>query len=145
MKVLVTYDGSLHAKDALKYGINKVRENGGELIALNVFNNRLFIDYDALPGAEERARRESMQYLNEAGNIIKNEGNGIKASLVLGEGNPEEEILSLATDERVDLLLCPAKYKSVMKKFASAFDMKTAETITEGGKMIALTIPSKAA
>ena len=57
MKVLVAYDGTLQAKDALKYGVEKVKENGGELVALHVFNSNMFVDYDVF-GAEEAGRAE---------------------------------------------------------------------------------------
>ena len=55
MKILTIYDGTLQSKTALTYGINKVRERGGELIVLQVFQSSLFVDYDAGPMAEERA------------------------------------------------------------------------------------------
>ena len=56
MKILMIYDGTLQSKTALTYGIGKVRERGGELIVLQVFQSSLFVDYDAGPMAEERAR-----------------------------------------------------------------------------------------
>jgi len=116
MKVLVAYDGTLHAKVALRYGLEKVRESGGELVALHVFNSDLFIDYDAIPEAEEIARRESLRYIEELEGIIRDEGDGVKARIIVEDGNPEKEILSYAKAENVDILLCPARYKSLVKK-----------------------------
>ncbi len=40
MKIMVAYDGTLQAKEALVYGMDKAREKGGEVVALHVFNNR---------------------------------------------------------------------------------------------------------
>ena len=120
MKVLVAYDGTLDAKTALRYGLEKVRGNGGELIVLHVFNRNLFIDYDAIPQAEEIARRESSRYIEEAERIIKEEGKGIKASIILDEGNPEKETIECAKAENVDLLLCPPRYKALWPAESSA-------------------------
>lgn len=117
MKVLIAYDGTLQAKAALRYGLEKVKKNGGELIALHVFNRNLFIHYDAVPRVEEVARRESAQYIKEAEIIIREEGKGVKASIVMEEGNPESEILRYAEAEHIDILLCPTQYRSIVKKF----------------------------
>lgn len=116
MKLLVLYDGSLHAQTALRYGIQKARENGGEVTAVHVFNSNMFIDYDAGPKAEELARRESSGFVNEAKRIISVAGLDIKADVVELEGNPEEEIIRYAKAEEVDVILLPPRYKSVLKK-----------------------------
>lgn len=128
MKVLVAYDGTLHAKTALQYGLDKVRTNGGELVVLHVFNNSLFIDYDATPGAVDLARRESSLCIREAEEIIRQEGNGLKACIILQEGNPESEIIECAKSENVDLLLCPTKYKTVAKTFKRMLNERALET-----------------
>lgn len=117
MKVLVAYDGTIQAKDALRYGVQKVRENGGELVALHVFNSSIFIGYDSHPRAQEMARAESSRYVEEARKIIAEEGGGIKAGITLAEGDPSEEIVDFARAEKVDLLLCPPKYKSIIKRY----------------------------
>jgi len=127
MKVLVAYDGTLHAKVALRYGLEKVRESGGELVALHVFNSDLFIDYDAIPEAEEIARRESLRYVEELEGIIREEGDGVKARIIVEDGNPEKEILSYAKTENVDILLCPPRYKSIVKKFRKMLNEQVTE------------------
>ncbi len=126
MKVLVAYDGTLHAKTALQYGMEKVKENGGEIIVLHVFNSSLFFDYDAIPGAIDIARREFSQRVEEAEKILR--GNGIKASIVMEEGNPEREIINYASNENIDLLLCPTRYKTVAKTFKRMLNEKALET-----------------
>jgi nucleotide-binding universal stress UspA family protein len=128
MKVLVAYDGTLHAQTALQYGMEKVQENGGELIVLHVFNSTLFFDYDAIPGAVEIARRESSRHVEEAEKILRRAGNGVKASIILEEGNPEREIIQYAKDENIDLLLCPTRYKTVAKTFKRMLNEKALET-----------------
>ncbi|MHB8845943.1 MAG: universal stress protein [Nitrospirota bacterium] len=52
MNILVAYDGTLHAKKALRYGIEKAQAaGGGALTVLQVFDRALFVDYDAGPRA----------------------------------------------------------------------------------------------
>ena len=117
MKVLVAYDGTLQSKEALRYGMEKVREKGGEVLALHVFNNSMFIDYEASPEAIEVARRESSAHVEAAKLLIREEGNGVKTGVFVGEGDPEDEVIRFASERNVDLLLCPPRYKSVIRKF----------------------------
>jgi len=119
MKVLVAYDGTLQAKDALKYGIEKVKESGGEIVALTVFNSNMFVDYDVF-GAEEAGRAESMRFAAEAKKILAE--TGINARVIVAEGNPEEETISYARENSIDLLLCPPRYKSIIRSFKKLLD-----------------------
>jgi len=115
MKVLVAYDGSLNSQKALKYGIDRVRENGGELKVLHVFHAGMFIDYGAGPRAEEIARAESARFVEEAKKIITEAAGNIKAEITTVDGVPEDEILGYAQSEKIDLLLSPPKYKALAK------------------------------
>jgi len=143
MKIMVAYDGTLQSKDALVYGMEKAREKGGEVIAYHVFNSPLFIDYDATPNAEARARAESARLVEEAKAIISEKGKGVKASLFTGEGNPEEEIIAFARAEHADILLCPPRYKSIIRKYRKA--LGTQDLVNEAEKLdlAVLTVTSK--
>ena len=114
MRILITYDGTLHAKTALRYGLGKVKEQGGEVIALFVFNPGLFIDYDAYPGVKETARRESFRFVNEAKAMIQEAGD-VKASVIVEDGDPEEETIRYARDRHADILFATPRFKSVIK------------------------------
>src|SRR5512147_2468325 len=105
MKIVTIYDGTLQSKTALTYGICKVRERGGELIVFQVFQSSLFVDYDAGPMAEERARAEAKQFEKQAVNIIAESGPDVRVRMVTEEGDPGEETLRLAESEQVDLIL----------------------------------------
>jgi nucleotide-binding universal stress UspA family protein len=120
MKIMVAYDGTLQAKEALVYGMDKVREKGGEVVALHVFNNNMFIDYDASVDAESIARRESAQFIEEAKSLIHEKGKGITVSLFSTDGNPEEEVISFAKAKKVDVLLCPPKFRTIISKYQKA-------------------------
>lgn len=115
MKILIAYDGSLNSQIALRYGLRKIRDKGGSLTALHVFNATLFVDYDALPGAKETARSESRKYVEDAKKIISEFDGGASAKVLMEEGDPEEEILKRADSAGVDLIISPPRYKSLSK------------------------------
>jgi len=115
MKVMVAYDGSLNSKTALKYAIQKVKQGIGELVVLHVFDRSLFIDYDAVPGAEQMARIESARYVEDARRILEGAGN-TKSRIIVEEGDPAEEILRLANAESVDIIFSPPRYRSIAKR-----------------------------
>jgi nucleotide-binding universal stress UspA family protein len=115
MKILVSYDGTINSQTALKFGIGKVREVGGSLFAIHVFNSNMFIDYGAGPNAEEMARKESSRYIEDARRIIAENGPEIDARLFATEGNPEEEIIKFARAEMTDLIIVPPRHKAIVK------------------------------
>ena len=107
MKILVAYDGSINSQIALKYGIRKIREAGGSLAVLHVFNSSLFIDYGAGPDAEALARKEFSGYVEEAKGIIAEAGAEPYTKLYTAEGNPEDETVKFAGTGMMDLLIVP--------------------------------------
>lgn len=115
MKILVAYDGTLNSKTALKYGIQKVRESSGEIIVLHVFNSGLFVGYDASPRAEMTARIESARYVEDATRILEGSAGSVSSRIIVEEGIPAEEILRFAVSEKVDMILAPPAYKSIVK------------------------------
>ncbi len=127
MKILVAYDGTLQSKEALAYGLDKAREKGGEIVALHVFNSRMFVDYDATLMAEATAKAESSRMVEEAKAIIREKGAGVKASMYVGEGIPEEEVIGFAKAEHVDTLLCPPRFKSIITKYKKMLSKEGAQ------------------
>lgn len=120
MKIMVAYDGTMQAKEALVYGMEKARQKGGEVVALHVFNSPLFVDYDATPDAEALARAEAGRFIDEARTIISEQGGGVKISLYSTDGNPEEEVLAFAKAEKADVLLCPPKFRKIIDRYRMA-------------------------
>ena len=139
MKIMVAYDGTLQAKEALVYGMEKAREKGGEVVALHVFNSKMFIDYDAHVDAEPMARQESARFVEEAKSLIREKGNGVRTSLFTTEGNPTEEVISFAKEKKVDLMLCPPKFKAIIKKYRKAL---VASELTEEAATMNLAVLS---
>jgi hypothetical protein len=118
--------------------MNKARENGGSVVALHVFNNGLFVDYDASQDAEDLARRESARFVEEAKTLIREKGSGVHASLFTTDGDPEEEVINFAKERRVDLLLCPPKFKAIINKYRKAVVMSEQTGETCGLNLVAL-------
>lgn len=116
MKILALYDGTIHSKTALRYGVKKAKEKGGELVILHVFQSSLFLDYDAGPRAEEIARAETMRHLDEAKSLLAEIGPDVQYRIVSEEGDPGEEAMRHAASERPDLLLVAPRYKAIIRK-----------------------------
>jgi len=141
MKIMVAYDGTLQAKEALVYGIEKARAKGGEVVALHVFNSLLFADYEATVNTRDEAKAEAARFVEEAKTIIREKGTGVKASLYSTEGNPEQEMISFAKAEQVEVLLCPPKFKSIISKYQKA--LAGSELAGETAKMNVAAISTK--
>jgi nucleotide-binding universal stress UspA family protein len=116
MKIMTVYDGTAYGMTALRYALRKAREKSAELTAVHVFDRDMFVLYDAVPRVEEVARKEALRHLAEVEAILRTEAQGIKATLVQIEGNPEREIVNLAREEKSDLLFVPPRCKQVRKK-----------------------------
>jgi hypothetical protein len=115
MKIISIYDGTLQAKKALNFGIHRVRESGGELILLQVFDMSAFIDYDAGPRAEEMVRAEMARHLDWAKRHLQENAAGLSVRFITEEGDTIARAVHYAEAEDVDLLLAPPRFQSVRK------------------------------
>jgi len=113
MKILIAYDGTLHAKKALTYGLRKVKAQGGEVLVLQVFDRQLFIDYDAGPAATELARAEASRMYQEGRKLLQDQDGGIETRMDFEEGDAAALIRKYAADEQIDLVLLPAKLRKL--------------------------------
>jgi nucleotide-binding universal stress UspA family protein len=115
MKVLVIYDGTLQGTKALRYGLGKVREKGGELTVLHTVDPSLFIGYDAVPGALERGRSEATGQLAAAKQAVAEQAVSFPVSIISAEGNALDVARHHAELERPDLIIAPQKLKALAK------------------------------
>ncbi len=115
MKILTIYDGTIQAKTALRYGLNKVQEKKAELVVLQVFQTSLFVDYDAGPRAEQIARAEASRHRRDAEAIIKAAAS-LPVRFLSEEGDTVEIALRIAEEEQTGLILCPPRYKALIKR-----------------------------
>lgn len=114
MKILVTYDGTLQSKHALRYALDGVKDSGAEVTALHVFHANMLTGYDAVPEARAIARTESLQYVREAEGIIKSFGSDVTASVVMRDGEPAEETVRFASEGSFDLIIAVPKFRSMV-------------------------------
>jgi nucleotide-binding universal stress UspA family protein len=128
MKVLAAYDGSLDSKAALKYGIQRVREVTGELIALTYFPSIAMLM--TMPVRVPRSARGAMRFVTwmKRGVHTRSTGrDGIKARVVFTEGHARTEILSYATKEDVDLIVVPSALDSLIDAACCLVDVVSAD------------------
>ncbi len=116
MKILAIYDGTIQSKTALRYGINRAKEKGGELVVLHVFQSSLFIDYDAGPRAVEIARGEVKRHLHDAEKMVRESGQDVNVRIISVEGDPAEEALRISEAEHAELILSSPRYRAIVKK-----------------------------
>lgn len=111
MKILIAYDGTLHAKKALRYGIEKIRAFGGDMTVLQVFDRSQFAEYG--PRAEDLARTEVSQQLEEARSIIATSGSADRVRVITEEGDAFEAIRGRVDAELPSLVLLPPRFQSL--------------------------------
>lgn len=160
MNILIAYDGTLNAKKALRYGIQKVQESGGgSLTVLQIFDRNLFVDYDAGLRAEEIARSEMVRHLDEAKKIATETAAGIPVSFITDEGKVTERITYYVGAVRPDLVIAPPRYRDIGSSLtcpvtvvpgtilvpvdsigstAAAIDTIVQEALTTGSKVLVL-------
>ncbi len=115
MKIIVVYDGTVHAKRAFRYGLSRCAEKGGEVVLLSVFDQGLFVDYDAGLAAQDRARQEFMQQVVEAKALAHDEQPRVSVRFITEEGDPDAIAARLAGSEEADLILAPPRRKGLAK------------------------------
>lgn len=118
MRVLVAYDGTIKAKEALRYGIRKAKEEkGGRLVALYVHPSTMLAGYDSVPYARAMAMAEADRHIEDAKSIVRNEAGGIWARVETEEGIPDDETIAYASEWSADMILCPPHMRSVITKY----------------------------
>lgn len=115
MNILIVYDGTLHAKTALRYGLGRLTSTQDKAVMLQIFDRASFIDYDAGPRAEAMARAEAGRQFQEARAILEETAQGKQVQVVAEEGDAELVISAYADRERFDLILVPPRYRSIRK------------------------------
>ncbi|WP_028950886.1 universal stress protein [Sulfurihydrogenibium subterraneum] len=107
-KIVVGYDGSVYANNALKKAIEVAKCSEAEIYVVGVIKPLDFglIDYITPTELEEYEKEEILKeekYLKEAIKIV--EESGLKASYKILEGDPSEEIMTYADEVGADLIV----------------------------------------
>jgi nucleotide-binding universal stress UspA family protein len=115
MKTLVLYDGTIHARKAVAYALEKSRGSSGETVVLHVFNATVFLDYDGGPRALELGRRESLRHLDELKKFIAEQEASPRVRILSEEGEPGDLASRIAREEMPDLILVPERLRSLAR------------------------------
>jgi nucleotide-binding universal stress UspA family protein len=113
MRILFAYDGSPYAKRALRYATRFGA--GAELTVITVA--QVLIEAPHTEEYEDPARdtQEAKRQLEEAKAILAEEG--VEAELVTAVGNPAAEIIAVAEQRGVDLLVLGHRGRSAISRF----------------------------
>ncbi|MCK7505050.1 MAG: hypothetical protein MZV70_13875 [Desulfobacterales bacterium] len=87
MKILVAYDGSLNAKEALRHGIEKARRGTPRSSRSTSSTRDILPFYDSLPGITDRFERDVARVVGEAETIMRAEGAGVRSRIIQYEGS----------------------------------------------------------
>lgn len=141
-KILVATDGSSCSRMAVSYAVGLAKLSGAELIALYV------VDLKTGCGLEQcitvtTPKNEAIMKLHQRGekavgyveNVASKEGVSVKKHLV--EGHPAEEIIRLAGEESVDLIVMGTLGLSGIKKYLLG---STADKVVRHARVPVLTV-----
>lgn len=115
-KILIPTDGSKFAEKALKHALFIASKSDAEIIAINVVDTNYYV---GLP-VEESVYHLNDILIEEAEEHLKKvkEGNEeIKIITKIVKGSPANEILKVAEDENIDLILMGSSGKTGFEKF----------------------------
>lgn len=104
VNILVTHDGSADAESALRYSALKVKENGGGMISLYIFQGL---------GDGDDDFASKIPFL-DAPCSMKSSG-PVGLNVLLGKGDPKAEILVYTLTEKVDLIVTVPSCSSFVK------------------------------
>ena len=102
MKILIAVDGSGHAWKALELAIDIAKVRGGELLCLHVTRAE-----PVSPSVRALARAEGLPPEEEAARLPSVRSFG-------AEGSPPAEILALAKDEAVDMIVMGSRGRKAL-------------------------------
>lgn len=124
-KILVAYDSSPHANEALTYAIALAEKCKSKISLLYVIKPTSLVAAMPIEGAvatidiaeeRKRAEEEAKRLLDQGKKLAKKKG--VRAEAVLSEGDPAETIVKTAREERFELIVMGArglgKIKSIL-------------------------------
>lgn len=121
-KILIATDGSSCSRKAAYYGIEIAKLSNSRILAVYVVDLKMIPEEDqcgsfSMPKAEARdlLRQRGEQATRYVENIARKEGVSTESRIV--EGNPAEEIMKLANEEAVDLIVMGTIGATGIKKY----------------------------
>ncbi|NJD54573.1 MAG: universal stress protein [Candidatus Methanoperedens sp.] len=140
-KILIATDGSEHVKKAVNHAIELAKLSDAELYAVYVMDIKT--DYGPKSYLSTDISTEGIRSLRQEGNeatkyiedLAKKEG--IHTDRWIVEGHPAEEILRLAEEQSVDLIVMGTLGRSGMEKFLLG---SVADKVIRGSRIPVLTV-----
>jgi nucleotide-binding universal stress UspA family protein len=117
-KILIATDDSEASEKAADFGIETLRFEGAKIYAVYVIDTG---SYGSVPVDEKKLKR--IEHLEEIGHKAtsyvekKAKDSGMEVESVVLQGNPAEEIVDFAEEQRVDMIVVGSLGKSGIKRF----------------------------
>lgn len=118
MRILAAYDGTLNAKDVLRYGLYRIKTTGGELKVLQMLDSDFVKDFEGFE-TYDALRSEASRHLDDARRVIAESGKGQRVELLSCECGLEHELITYAQEGRFDLILVPEKFAGIARQSLS--------------------------
>jgi universal stress protein A len=141
-KILFCSDFSDNSTRAAQAALSFVKTFGAELLVINVINTRFLkhpalIDLPVYDEALDSVQKEALQRLNEVGEKCESLVPGVKTYSRMGI--PGEEIVKLAEEESVDLIIMGTHGRTGLSHLLLG---STAETVVRTAQCPVLTVRS---
>jgi nucleotide-binding universal stress UspA family protein len=117
MKILVAYDGSEPAKKALDKAIEMTTSYGGELALLTVTEPvcPLGVTEEDCGKMDQILKKQTEEILSKVKQRLEEQS--IKASALVRVGSPADEIINVAEQEKVDMIVLGSHGRHGAKRF----------------------------
>jgi nucleotide-binding universal stress UspA family protein len=127
-KILIATDGSEHMKKVVPHAIELAKLSGAEL-------HSVYVMYTTTKGLEDYLRNEG----EEATNYIEKQAGeeGLSVEKWILKGHPVEEILNLADEQSVDMIVMGTLGRSGIEKFGLG---SVADKVIRNSKIPVVTI-----
>jgi universal stress protein A len=147
-KILTAVDGSEVSMKAFLWALDLASLTGAELIVLTVSDRRVSQDEDIYPAfLSDRKVKELVEDYSEKGKgIFKDiktmcEEKGVKVSTVVLFGLPSQEIVELAAEEKVDLIVMGAHGKK--EEFYHEFSSTSERVLKRSPCPVLMVVPDR--
>jgi nucleotide-binding universal stress UspA family protein len=146
-RILIATDGSKNSEKAAKVGIELAKLTGGEVIIVFVADIGKYMSSAGLipsfEGVSPNTIDQVVAGIRDAGEkatLQVNElarASGVKGERVIVEGNPPSEIMRIAEDDKIDVIVMGSIGKTGLEKFLMG---SVAENVVHNSKLPVLIV-----
>ncbi|MFH1328890.1 MAG: universal stress protein [Candidatus Bathyarchaeota archaeon] len=101
--ILIPIDGSVNAEKAAGHGLEIARLTNAKVVILYVIDNRLFqgLSKSEIVPYLKNLSAKAQEYIKKVSGMVP----GLSYEEIIVQGFPAEEIIKIAEDERIDLIV----------------------------------------